>query len=105
MVEVRDVAYEADGLMMVGRLAVPDRPGPRPAVLIAHEANGLDDHQKRRAERVAELGFVAFALDSTAAARRLPSPTPRPARPRCGTTPTACATSPGAASRSFSPSR
>jgi hypothetical protein len=26
---------------MIGSLGIPDQPGPRPAVLIAHEANGL----------------------------------------------------------------
>ena len=63
MPAVRDVAYEADGRTMVGSLGVPDGPGPRPAVLIAHEANGLDDYQKGRARQLAELGYVAFALD------------------------------------------
>jgi dienelactone hydrolase len=58
-----DVAYDVDGTVMVGRLARPDRPGRRPAVLIAHEGNGLDDVQKDRAERFAALGYVAFALD------------------------------------------
>jgi dienelactone hydrolase len=48
---------------MVGSLGLPDDPGPRPAVLIAHEANGLDPYQKSRARQLAELGFVAFALD------------------------------------------
>jgi dienelactone hydrolase len=63
MPAVRDVTYEVDGLTMVGSLGVPDAPGPRPAVLIAHEANGLDVYQKGRARRLAELGYVAFALD------------------------------------------
>jgi dienelactone hydrolase len=67
MPNVRDVEYEADGLTMVGSLGVPDGAedgdGNRPAVLIAHEANGLDDYQKSRAGQLAELGYVAFALD------------------------------------------
>lgn len=63
MPTVRDVEYEADGRTMIGSLAVPDQPRPMPAVLIAHEANGLDDLQKGRARRLAELGYVAFALD------------------------------------------
>jgi dienelactone hydrolase len=63
MPAVRDVTYEVDGLTMVGSLGVPDERGPRPAVLIAHEANGLDVYQKGRARRLAELGYVAFALD------------------------------------------
>ena len=60
---VRDVEYVADGTTMIGSLGIPDQPGPRPAVLIAHEANGLDDYQKSRARQLAELGYVAFALD------------------------------------------
>jgi dienelactone hydrolase len=60
---VRDVEYEADGALMRGRLAVPDGGGPFPAVLVAHEANGLDDFQAGRAATLAELGYVAFALD------------------------------------------
>ena len=63
MTTTRDIAYEVDGSTMVGRLAVPDGGGSRAAVLIAHEGNGLDDFQKQRAERFADLGYVAFALD------------------------------------------
>ena len=63
MATVRDVEYEADGTTMIGSLGIPDQPGPRPAVLVAHEANGLDDYQKSRARQLAELGYVAFALD------------------------------------------
>jgi len=57
------MTYEVDGRRMVGRLGVPDQPGPRPGVLVAHEANGLDAFQKSRAEQLADLGYVAFALD------------------------------------------
>ncbi len=63
MVKTTDVAYEVDGTTMVGRMAIPDSDGPRPAVLIAHEGPGLDDHQRARAGQLAELGYVAFALD------------------------------------------
>src|ERR1700730_10055763 len=48
---------------MIGRLALPEGEEKRPAVLIAHEGNGLDDYQKSRTERFADLGYVAFALD------------------------------------------
>jgi dienelactone hydrolase len=58
-----DIAYEVAGSTMVGRLSLPDGEDRRPGVLIAHEGNGLDDHQKARADRFAELGYVAFALD------------------------------------------
>src|SRR5918993_788002 len=63
MVTTRDVSYTADGRTMVGRLAVPDGPGPNPAVLLAHEGAGLDDVQRARADEYAALGYAAFALD------------------------------------------
>lgn len=58
-----DIAYDVAGSRMVGRLALPTGDDRRPAVLIAHEGNGLDDFQKARADRFADLGYVAFALD------------------------------------------
>ena len=57
---------------MVGRLALPDGEGVRPAVLIAHEGPGLDDYQKDRAGTFAELGYVAFALDYHGGGQVLP---------------------------------
>lgn len=60
----QDIGYSADDRDLLGFLAVDDnRSGPRPAVLVAHEGPGLDDHAKSRAEQLAGLGFVAFALD------------------------------------------
>ena len=51
------------GRLMVGMLAQPDGNDNRPAVLIGHEGPGLDEFQKGRAKELAELGYVAFALD------------------------------------------
>src|SRR3954471_17836991 len=49
---------------MIGHLAYDDaRSGPRPSVLLSHEGPGLDEHVKGRAERLAALGYAAFALD------------------------------------------
>ncbi|MGH3733008.1 MAG: dienelactone hydrolase family protein [Acidimicrobiales bacterium] len=59
----REVDYEASGLVMRGRLAIPEGEGPFPAVLIAPEASGLDEFQASRADSFCELGYVAFALD------------------------------------------
>ena len=62
--QVSDVQYEADGRTMVGHLAFDDdRPGVRPAILVSHEGPGLGQHAKAVAERLARLGYVAFALD------------------------------------------
>lgn len=62
MVET-DIEYSLDGQRYVGFLAVPDGHDVRPGVLVGHEGSGLDEHAKRRATRLAELGYVAFALD------------------------------------------
>ncbi|MET7904501.1 dienelactone hydrolase family protein [Streptomyces sp. NPDC005355] len=63
MVTTREIAYPVDGVTMAGHLALPDGTGRRPAVLIAHEGPGLTEHQRMRADRLAGLGYVAFALD------------------------------------------
>ncbi len=64
MIKTGVLSYEADGVRMVGYLAQDDaRLGARPAVLIAPEAPGLDDYNRERCRRMAELGYVALALD------------------------------------------
>ena len=61
---IEDIAYDFEGREMIGHLAYDDgRAGKRPAVLVSHEGPGLDEHAKGRAERLADLGYVAFALD------------------------------------------
>ncbi|MCC3766315.1 dienelactone hydrolase family protein [Streptomyces sp. UNOC14_S4] len=62
-VTTRTVTYPADGLTMVGHLALPPGGGRRPAVLIGPEGPGLNDFQRRRADALAELGYVALAFD------------------------------------------
>ena len=72
MVRVETVDYTVRGEQMVGHLAVDDSStGPRPAVLVCHEGSGLDEHAKERAERLAGLGYAAFALDYHGGGRRL----------------------------------
>jgi dienelactone hydrolase len=63
MVTTRSITYEAEGRAMVGLLALPEGTDQRPGVLISHEGPGLDDFGRSRATRLAELGYVAFALD------------------------------------------
>jgi dienelactone hydrolase len=68
-----DIEYACDGLRLVGQIAVDDsRGGRRPAVLIAHEGNGLTEHSKNSARKLAELGYVAFALDYYGGGKPLP---------------------------------
>lgn len=63
MIATRDVAYDVDGVTMVGHLARPDGAGPWPAVLIGHDGIGLDAYQRGRADDLAEHGLLAFAMD------------------------------------------
>ena len=46
-----------------GFLAVPDGAGPHPAVVVIHEAYGLNDHIKGIAQRFAGAGYVALGVD------------------------------------------
>ncbi len=61
---IEDIEYSVVGSRMIGHLAIDEaRPGLRPGVLVCHEGPGLDEHAKGRAERLADLGYAAFALD------------------------------------------
>ncbi|MCX4985361.1 dienelactone hydrolase family protein [Streptomyces sp. NBC_00572] len=62
-VTTRTVEYPADGLTMIGHLALPAGDDRRPAVLVGPEGPGLNDFQRRRADTLAELGYVALAFD------------------------------------------
>ncbi|MEU1014090.1 dienelactone hydrolase family protein [Streptomyces sp. NPDC005900] len=62
-VTTRSVAYPADGLTMIGHLALPAGADRRPAVLVGPEGTGLNDFQRGRADALAEMGYVAFAFD------------------------------------------
>ncbi|MEA3063166.1 MAG: hypothetical protein QOJ94_2947 [Sphingomonadales bacterium] len=57
------IDYAANGRDYRGFLADGSAGEPAPGILVAHEGGGLTDHAKGRAERLAGLGYVAFALD------------------------------------------
>ena len=40
MVTTRNIEYEVDGTLMIGRLALPDGEGTRPSALTAYEGPG-----------------------------------------------------------------
>jgi dienelactone hydrolase len=62
-ITTRTVEYPADGLTMVGHVALPAGVDRRPAVLVGPEGTGLNDFQRSRADALAELGYVALAFD------------------------------------------
>ena len=58
------VAYKHGDTELEGYISYDDATeAPRPAVLVVHEWKGLGDYAKRRADQLAELGYVAFAAD------------------------------------------
>ena len=62
--KTEDIEYHADGARLVGYLAVDEtKAGKRPGVLVAPEGGGLVDLTKAIARRLAEAGYVAFAMD------------------------------------------
>jgi dienelactone hydrolase len=64
MMELQAIRYAAsDGVSLTGYLGDGSGGRPAPGVLVAHEGGGLGRHTKQRALRLAELGYVAFALD------------------------------------------
>ena len=63
MIQLQAISYDVGRKPFTGYLA--DGSGGRraPGILIAHEGGGLTGHVKERAQLLAELGYVAFALD------------------------------------------
>jgi len=64
IVRSSDVAYTHNGTVFKGYLAEPaQRVGKKPGVLVVHEWWGLDQYARKRAAKLAGLGYVAFAAD------------------------------------------
>jgi dienelactone hydrolase len=58
------VEYKQGDALLEGYLAYDDAfKGQRPGILVVHEWKGLNDYAKRRADMLAQLGYVAFAAD------------------------------------------
>ena len=62
--KTQDVTYQDSAVNLNGFVAWDDSiQGPRPGVLVMHEAWGLGEHVMLRARQLAEMGYVAFAAD------------------------------------------
>ena len=63
-VVTKTVEYRQGDTLLEGFLAYDDAlKGKRPGVLVIHEWTGITDYEKKRAEQLAALGYVAFAAD------------------------------------------
>jgi len=58
------VSYSAGGTNFKGYVVYDDnKTGKRPAILVVHEWWGLNDYPRSRARQLAELGYIAMAVD------------------------------------------
>lgn len=75
MIKEEVVTYNADTVTMNGFVAY-DSAGPskKPIVLIVHEWWGLNDYTKSRARQLAELGYLAMAVDMYGNGKQAESP-------------------------------
>ena len=63
-IKTQEVEYEHGGTKLLGFLAYDDAAqGKRPGVMVVHEWWGHNDYARRRAEQLARLGYVGFAID------------------------------------------
>lgn len=63
-VPLGEVEYSADTTTLKGYFAVNENAeGKQPGILVIHEWWGHNEHSRERADMLAELGYVAFALD------------------------------------------
>lgn len=63
-VKTEVIEYRHGEAVLQGYLAYDDAiQGKRPGVLVVHEWRGHDAYVRKRAEQLAQLGYIAFALD------------------------------------------
>ena len=63
MTSLHPMTCHHEGATLVGQLATPDVSGPRPAVMVMHDAHGLGNQVRDTARRLAQLGYIALASD------------------------------------------
>jgi carboxymethylenebutenolidase len=57
------VEFPAGKETIKGYLAIPEKPGRYPAVIVVHDWWGLNDWVKEQTQKIAEQGYVALAVD------------------------------------------
>lgn len=63
-IKTREIEYRVGETVLQGFIAWDDAaPGKRPGVLVVHEWWGHNQHTRNQARRLAEAGYVGFALD------------------------------------------
>jgi dienelactone hydrolase len=63
-IQTKLLEYRDGDILLEAYMAYDDSSSdPRPGVLISHAWGGRDEHEESKAESLAELGYVGFALD------------------------------------------
>ncbi len=71
----KTIPYIDGDVKLQGFLAYDDKAaGPRPGVLVVHEWWGQNDYARKRARMLAELGYVALAVDMYGGAKVVTTP-------------------------------
>lgn len=60
---IKTIDYEDGNRLLEGYLAYHDTDQRKPAVLVAHDWSGRREFACKAAERIADMGYVGFALD------------------------------------------
>lgn len=64
MIKTQSIEYHDGEVLLEGYYAYDDKiNGKRPAILVAHDWSGKNSFSCKKAEKLAELGYVGFALD------------------------------------------
>lgn len=72
----QNISYTNDSVMMKGYVVYDSaKTGKRPGVIVVHEWWGLNDYPKMRARKLAELGYVAMAIDMYGGGETADNPT------------------------------
>src|SRR5436309_14770802 len=59
----KNVSYKSGTETVHGTVYTPAGSGPFPALVVIHEWDGLNDWVKQQAQKLAEQGYVALAVD------------------------------------------
>ncbi len=59
----KDIAYKAGDKNLTGYVADGSNGAKAPGILVCHQGGGLTEHAREKARLLAEIGYVAFALD------------------------------------------
>ncbi|MEM9208564.1 MAG: dienelactone hydrolase family protein [Pseudomonadota bacterium] len=74
-IQVQELEYRDSGQVYTAHVAWDEAvSGPRPGVLVSHAWGGRSEFEDRKAELLAELGYVGFALDVYGKGKRGSSP-------------------------------